>query len=52
MASMREELTDLREHLDRGFAEMCGKLDTIVASQERIVDVLNKLIERPGGSED
>ncbi len=51
--AMREDLTDLRSHVDnrfaavdRGFAEMRGKLDASAAGQQRIVDLLNQLIER------
>jgi hypothetical protein len=57
--AMREDLTDLRDHVDRGFdnvdrgfTEMRGKLDASAAGQERVVNLLNTLIERPTGSGD
>ncbi|ONI85824.1 permease [Actinosynnema sp. ALI-1.44] len=44
--AMREDLTDLRDKTDRGFAEMRGKLDATAAGQQQIVDLLNTIIDR------
>ena len=49
--AMREDLADLRKHVDdgfakvdRGFTEMRGKFDATAAGQEQIVGLLNTLI--------
>jgi hypothetical protein len=49
--AMREDLTDLRAHVDRkfmevdgGFMEIRGRLDATAAGQQHIVDLLNTLI--------
>lgn len=42
--AMRDDLTDLRQHVDNGFAEMRGKFDATAAGQEQIVNLLNTLI--------
>jgi predicted nucleic acid-binding Zn-ribbon protein len=44
--AMREDLTDLRTHVDNGFAEVWGRLDGAAAGQERIVGLLNTLIDQ------
>jgi hypothetical protein len=41
---MREDLTGLRQRVDIGFAEIRGKSDATAASQQQIVDLLNRLI--------
>jgi hypothetical protein len=46
--AMREDLTDLRQHVDNGFIEMRGKFDAAAAGQEQIVTLLNTLITRDG----
>lgn len=54
----REDLNDLRDHVDRGFAnvdrgfgEMRGKLDATAAGQQQVVEMLTTLIDtREGGS--
>lgn len=50
--AMREDLTDLREHLETGFTEIRGKLDATAAGQERIVGLLDQLITQQGGQPD
>jgi chromosome segregation ATPase len=58
--AMREDLTDLRAHVDErfsqvdaGFAEMRGKFDAAAAGQEQIVGLLTTLIAQRGdGDED
>ncbi len=42
--AMREDLTDLRQHVDNGFTEMRGKLDAAAAGQQQIVGLLTMLI--------
>jgi hypothetical protein len=42
--AMRDDLTDLRSHVNAGFAEMRGKLDAAAAGQQQIVDLLNTLM--------
>jgi len=51
--AMREDLTDLRTHVDtgfavfeRGFTEMRGKFDAAAAGQQQIAELLNTLIAR------
>lgn len=46
--AMRQDLSDLREHVDRGFAEVRGKLDGSAAGQQRIVELLTGLIDDRG----
>jgi hypothetical protein len=41
--ALREDLTDLRTHVDNGFVEMRGKLDAAAAGQHRIVEILEQL---------
>jgi chromosome segregation ATPase len=52
---LREDLTDLRQRtengfarVDDGFAEMRGRLDATAAGQQQIVGVLDTLISRQG----
>ena len=47
--AMRADLTDLREHVDRGFGEMRGKFDAAAAGQQQIVDILSSMIEQGDG---
>jgi hypothetical protein len=42
----RQDLTDLRSHVDDGFVEMRGKLDAAAAGMQQIVGMLTTLIER------
>lgn len=56
--AMRDDLTDLRtemrskfDQVDQGFLEVRGKLDQTAAGQERIVALLNTIIERDNGDE-
>lgn len=44
--AMREDFSDLRSHVDNGFAEIRGRLDATAAGQQQIVDMLNTLIEQ------
>ncbi|WP_333563730.1 hypothetical protein [Mycolicibacterium sp. BiH015] len=44
---LRAEFGELRDHVDRGFAEMRGKLDATAAGQHQIVDLLHTIIEKP-----
>ncbi|MGH3225673.1 MAG: hypothetical protein ACRDPY_44510, partial [Streptosporangiaceae bacterium] len=41
--AMREDLADLRSHVDNGFAEIRGKLDAAEAGQEQIARMLGSL---------
>jgi ABC-type transporter Mla subunit MlaD len=52
--ALRQDFVDLREHVDRGFAqvdqgftEVRGKLDGTAAGQERVVELLQTLIDKP-----
>lgn len=47
--AMREDLTDLRTHVDESFMEVRGKLDAAAAGQQQVVTMLNTLIERQDG---
>lgn len=42
--AQREDLTDLRNRVDNGFADMRGKLDAAAAGQQHIVGLLERLI--------
>src|SRR2546421_10922955 len=46
--AMREDLTDIRSNVDRGFADIRGKLDATAAGQTQIVALLTTLMERDG----
>lgn len=57
--AMREDLADLRKHVDdgfakveRGFTEMRGKFDATAAGQQQIVSLLNTLIGQQGDRPD
>ncbi len=57
--AMRQDLADLRSHVDDefarvddGFAEMRGKLDAAAAGQEQIAGMLSILIDRQDGPHD
>lgn len=45
--AMRQDFVDLRDQVDRGFAEMRGKLDATAAGQRQIVDLLQTMIDKP-----
>jgi len=40
VTGLRTEMAELREHTDRGFAQIRGLLDAAAAGQQRIVDLL------------
>ncbi len=51
--AMRADMTDLRQHVDhgfarvdRGFGEMRGRLDASAAGQQQIVELLGTLVSR------
>ena len=44
--AMRQDFVDLRDQVDRGFAEMRGKLDATAAGQRQIVDLLQTIIDK------
>jgi hypothetical protein len=44
--AMREDFVDLREHVDRGFTEVRGKLDAAAGGQQRIADLIQTLIDQ------
>lgn len=46
--TMREDLTGLREHVDRGFGEMRARFDMTAAGQQQIVTLLASLIAEQG----
>jgi hypothetical protein len=48
--AIREDFNDLREHVDRGFAEMRGKFDAAAAGQQQIADLIQTVIDNPGGA--
>jgi len=43
--ALREDFGDLRTHVDRGFTEMCGKLDATASGQQHIADLIQRLID-------
>lgn len=43
--ALREDFGDLRTHVDRGFAEMRGKLDATASGQQHIADLIQSLID-------
>jgi DNA-binding ferritin-like protein len=47
--AMREDLADLRSHVDSGFAEIRGRLDAAAGGQEQIARMLSVLIAREDG---
>jgi hypothetical protein len=50
--ALREDMTDLRGHVDTGFTEMRAKLDAAATGQQQIVDLLTTLIsDRPEGTD-
>ena len=46
--ALREDFGDLRNHVDRGFAEIRGKLDATATGQEHIADLIQSLIDDQG----
>ena len=42
--ALRQDFVDLREHVDRGFAEMRGEFDAAAGGQQQIVDLLQSVI--------
>ncbi len=45
---LRGEFGELRGYVERGFAEMRGRLDAAAAGQQQIVELLTTIIEDPG----
>jgi hypothetical protein len=50
--ALREDITDLRGHVDTGFTEMRGKLDATATGQQQIVDLLTALVGNQPGDTD
>jgi uncharacterized protein (DUF885 family) len=50
--ALREDLNDLRSHVDDGFVEMRGKLDATAAGLQQITTMLTTLITLDGGEDD
>ena len=50
--ALREDFVDLRDHVDRGFSEIRGKLDATAAGQQQIVDLLQSFTRNPGSEAD
>ena len=46
--ALREDFGDLRHQVDRGFAEMRGKLGATATGQEHIADLIQGLIDGQG----
>lgn len=46
--ALRDDFGDLRSHVDRGFAEMRGKLDATASGQQYIADLIQVLIDDKG----
>jgi N-methylhydantoinase B/oxoprolinase/acetone carboxylase alpha subunit len=46
--ALREDLVDLRTHVDTRFTEMRGKLEAVATEQQQLVDLLTTLIGRQG----
>ena len=44
--ALRDDFVDLRDHVDRGFTEIRGKLDAAAAGQQQIVGLLQTLTEQ------
>jgi hypothetical protein len=45
---LRQDFVDLRTAFDQGFTEMRGKFDAAAAGQQRIVDLIQTVIEDRG----
>ncbi|MFN8088018.1 MAG: hypothetical protein U0R81_03420 [Mycobacterium sp.] len=43
--ALRQDFVDLRDHVDRGFAEMRGKFDAAAAGQAQIIGLLKKIAD-------
>ena len=43
--ALREDFGDLRTHVDRGFAEMRGRLHATAGGQQHIADLIQRLID-------
>ncbi|MGZ8750047.1 MAG: hypothetical protein ACXWYP_04115 [Pseudonocardia sp.] len=48
LTAMREDLTDMRAHMNEGFAEIRGLLDGQAGWNQRLADMLGVLIRRQG----
>jgi len=44
--ALREDVNDLRTHVDNGFTEMRGKLDAAAAGQQQIVGLIQTIIDK------
>ena len=44
--ALRDDFVDLRDHADRGFTEIRGKLDAAAAGQQQIAGLLQTLTEQ------
>jgi hypothetical protein len=49
LVDLRGDFVGLREHVDRGFAEVRSRLDSTAAGQQQIVTLLDTLIARGAG---
>lgn len=43
---LRQDFSSLRDHVDRGFMEMRGRFDTTAAGQQRIVNLIESVIDQ------
>lgn len=43
--ALRQDFVDLRTHVDRGFAEIRGKLDATASGQQHIAGLIQRLID-------
>jgi predicted fused transcriptional regulator/phosphomethylpyrimidine kinase len=43
--ALRADFVDLREYVDRGFAEMRGRFDATAAGQQQIVELIQTVID-------
>ena len=46
--ALRQDVVDLRAHVDNGFTEMRGKFDGMAAGQQQIVNLLQTVITDQG----
>ena len=46
---LRQDFSSLRDHVDRGFIEMRGKFDATAAGQQRIIGLIESLIDQNDG---
>ncbi|MDD7811570.1 hypothetical protein PP713_03205 [Mycobacterium sp. CSUR Q5927] len=48
--ALREDMVDMRQEMVEGFSEMRSKFDTAAAGQQRIVELIETVIDAQGGS--